>query len=123
MGSTVPLDLDAVAVHGPSTRRGCCRGGAYLDDAQRRQVLYVGLGWDLLISAHPDTSSPTACAFARPDQWSASGCSRDVVRGGHLDPSYAVNFWDLTNRQDWAAVESVQRGLATRRSSPGLRTQ
>ncbi len=33
-------------------------------------------------------------------------------RGAGVDPSYAVEFWDTTNRQDWAACESVQRGLA-----------
>jgi Rieske 2Fe-2S family protein len=44
---------------------------------------------------------------------------RDAVAGGHLDPSYAVNFWDLTNRQDWPAVESVQRGVASPSFVPG----
>ena len=37
-----------------------------------------------------------------------------------FDPAYAVDFWDLTNRQDWAAVESVQRGMASPRFVPGL---
>ena len=35
------------------------------------------------------------------------------------DPAYAVDFWDLTNRQDWAACESVQRGLASPHFRPG----
>jgi len=30
-----------------------------------------------------------------------------------------VDFWDLTNRQDWAACESVQRGLASPHFRPG----
>ena len=30
-----------------------------------------------------------------------------------FDPGYAVEFWDITNRQDWAACESVQRGLSS----------
>jgi glycine betaine catabolism A len=30
-----------------------------------------------------------------------------------------VDFWDLTNRQDWAACESVQRGLRSERYIPG----
>jgi Rieske 2Fe-2S family protein len=30
-----------------------------------------------------------------------------------VDAGAAVEFWDLTNRQDWAACESVQRGLAS----------
>ena len=29
-------------------------------------------------------------------------------------PSFAVDFWDLTNRQDWAACEAVQRGVSRR---------
>jgi glycine betaine catabolism A len=36
-----------------------------------------------------------------------------------LDPGYAVEFWDLTSRQDWLACESVQRGLASRHARPG----
>jgi Rieske 2Fe-2S family protein len=31
----------------------------------------------------------------------------------------AVEFWDITNRQDWAACESVQRGLASPHFKPG----
>jgi Rieske 2Fe-2S family protein len=30
-----------------------------------------------------------------------------------------VEFWDLTNRQDWAACESVQRGLGSPHFRPG----
>ena len=35
------------------------------------------------------------------------------------DATYAVEFWDLTNRQDWAACESVQRGLGSPHFRPG----
>jgi glycine betaine catabolism A len=31
-----------------------------------------------------------------------------------FDPSDAVEFWDLVNRQDWAICESVQRGMTSR---------
>jgi Rieske 2Fe-2S family protein len=31
-----------------------------------------------------------------------------------FDPSDAVEFWDITNRQDWAICESVQQGLRSR---------
>jgi Rieske 2Fe-2S family protein len=31
----------------------------------------------------------------------------------------AVEFWDLTNRQDWAACESVQRGVRSPHFRPG----
>jgi Rieske 2Fe-2S family protein len=41
-----------------------------------------------------------------------------VSRPG-FDPAYAVDLWDLTNRQDWAACEGVQRGVASRGYRPG----
>jgi glycine betaine catabolism A len=31
-----------------------------------------------------------------------------------FDPSDAVDFWDLVNRQDWAICENVQRGMRSR---------
>ena len=36
-----------------------------------------------------------------------------------FDPGYAVGFWDITNRQDWQACESVQRGLSSPHAVPG----
>jgi Rieske 2Fe-2S family protein len=38
----------------------------------------------------------------------------DEMRKSTFDPSDAVGFWDLTNRQDWAICESVQRGMNSR---------
>jgi Rieske 2Fe-2S family protein len=36
-----------------------------------------------------------------------------------FDPGYAIEFWDITNRQDWQACESVQRGLSSPHATPG----
>jgi glycine betaine catabolism A len=36
-----------------------------------------------------------------------------------FDGSYASDFWDVTNKQDWAAIESVQRSAASRGFRPG----
>jgi Rieske 2Fe-2S family protein len=36
-----------------------------------------------------------------------------------FDPMDAVEFWDITNRQDWAVVEGVQRGMTSRRFTHG----
>jgi Rieske 2Fe-2S family protein len=30
-----------------------------------------------------------------------------------------VDFWDITNRQDWQACEAVQRGLSSPHAVPG----
>ena len=46
---------------------------------------------------------------------SASGCSsRRRSRRQDFDPSDAIAFWDLTNRQDWHVCELQQRGTRSR---------
>ncbi len=80
-------------------------------------VRYLGLFPNLLISAHPDyvlthRLTPTAPGRTRVEcEW--------LFPPDVDDPSYAVEFWDLTNRQDWAACESVQRGMANPHFRPG----
>jgi glycine betaine catabolism A len=36
------------------------------------------------------------------------------IERSDFDPSDAVEFWDLVNRQDWAICESVQQGISSR---------
>jgi Rieske 2Fe-2S family protein len=36
-----------------------------------------------------------------------------------FDPTDAVEFWDITNRQDWVICESVQRGMGSRMFTRG----
>jgi Rieske 2Fe-2S family protein len=91
--------------------------GRPIKGAESRRVLYLGLFPNLLVSLHPDyvmTHRLTPLAADR----TAVECSWYFVPGG-TDPSYAVEFWDRTNRQDWAACESVQRGLASPHFKPG----
>jgi len=38
----------------------------------------------------------------------------DEMAKPSFDPSDAVEFWDLVNRQDWRICESVQRGMSSR---------
>jgi len=75
------------------------------------RVEYVGLWPNLLISAHPDyVMTHRLVPLAADRTWIE--CAWYFPDAG-VDPAYAVGFWDLTNRQDWAACESVQRGLAS----------
>jgi Rieske 2Fe-2S family protein len=39
----------------------------------------------------------------------------DEIAKPTFDPSDAVDFWDLVNRQDWAVCENVQSGMTSRR--------
>ncbi|MGQ0641707.1 MAG: aromatic ring-hydroxylating oxygenase subunit alpha [Gemmatimonadaceae bacterium] len=43
----------------------------------------------------------------------------DSVRHPEFDPSGAIEFWDVTNRQDWAICEQSQLGVASRAYTPG----
>jgi Rieske 2Fe-2S family protein len=44
----------------------------------------------------------------------------DEMARPEFDPSDAVDFWDMVNRQDWAICESVQRGMSSRRFETGF---
>ena len=95
-------------------------GDIKADDAHR--VFYYSIFPNLLLSLHPDyvmvhqlwPQSPErvaiACdwffhpdAFGRPD----------------FHPDDAIEFWDMTNRQDWHVCELSQQGIASRAYRPG----
>jgi glycine betaine catabolism A len=88
-----------------------------LDAEGRRRVLYLHVFPNLLVSPHPDYvlthrlepldhgRTRIECRWLFPPEATA--------REG-FDPAYAVEFWDITNRQDWTACEGVQRGATGR---------
>jgi Rieske 2Fe-2S family protein len=84
-------------------------------------VLYLGLLPNLLLSLHPDYVMTHRLLPLAPDRtWvECSWLMLPSSEGTLPDPAYAVTFWDLTNKQDWAACESVQRGLASPHFRPG----
>jgi len=43
----------------------------------------------------------------------------DEMTKADFDPSDAIEFWDLTNRQDWDIVEQSHLGIRSRRYAPG----
>ena len=88
-----------------------------LGERELRQVHYAGLFPNLLISLHPDyvmthrfePAGPGATVVECTWLWPPEAFERPG-----FDPGYAAEFWDITNRQDWAACESVQRGIGGR---------
>jgi glycine betaine catabolism A len=94
----------------------------HLGATARRRVAYLGLLPNLLVSLHPDYVMTHRIDPLAPDR-TAVECqwlfAPEAVAPWGFDPSYAVDFWDLTNRQDWAACEGVQRGVASRGYRPG----
>jgi Rieske 2Fe-2S family protein len=93
-----------------------------LSDKQAREVYYFGLFPNLLISLHPDYvmthrleplepgRTHVECAWLFPPE---------AQERPDFDPTYASEFWDITNLEDWRACESVQRGLASRGQRAG----
>ena len=88
-----------------------------VSQARSRDVIYLHVLPNLLISLHPDYVMTHRVEALAPDrtyvqcQWLFPAAA---LERSDFDPSYAADFWDLTNRQDWTACESVQRGVASR---------
>ncbi len=94
----------------------------HLTENEKRHVYYYALLPNLLLSPHPDyvmthTIWPLAfnqtqviCEFHfLPEEMAKPGFSAED----------AVEFWDLTNKQDWEVSEWSQKGLQSRAYSPG----
>ena len=93
-----------------------------LSAAGLRTVIYLNIFPNVLVSLHPDyvmTHRIVPVAAGRTRIECSWAFAPEAVAMPDFDPSYAVEFWDLTNRQDWTACESVQRGLSSRYASPG----
>jgi len=95
---------------------------AGLGDADRGHVGYYTVFPSLFLSLHPDyvlihRAIPLSSSRTRvlcdwlfhPDAIAAPG----------FDPAPAIEFWDLTNRQDWDLCENAQKGVASLAWVPG----
>jgi Rieske 2Fe-2S family protein len=91
-----------------------------LPEERRRIVGYAALLPNLLISPHPDyVMTHRLVPLAADRTWIE--CSwyfpAEAFERPGFSADYAAEFWDITNREDWAACESVQRNV----TSPGYR--
>jgi glycine betaine catabolism A len=93
-----------------------------LDQQGLRTVIYINILPNVLLSLHPDyvmTHRLTPVAADKTRIECTWAFAPEAVEQPGFDPGYAVEFWDITNRQDWGACESVQRGLSSPQASPG----
>jgi Rieske 2Fe-2S family protein len=120
VGGTMDLreGMDTMSLDGGS-------GGVMLrglDAEALRTVIYLNVFPNILVSLHPDyvmvhRLTPLAADRTRIEcTWSFAP---ESLEQPEFDPSYAVDFWDITNQQDWQACESVQRGLSSPHAQPG----
>jgi Rieske 2Fe-2S family protein len=90
-----------------------------LPGANPTAVEYLHLLPNLLVSAHPDYVMAHRMVPLTPGRTWVE-CSWLTLPGSAASGAPgAVEFWDITNRQDWAACESVQRGLSSPHFRPG----
>ena len=93
-----------------------------LSEAQRQQVVYFAIYPNLLLSLHPDYVMTHTL-------WPRAHDRTEIVCEFHFHPSElatpcpqiddAVEFWDLTNREDWWIAEQSQAGINSRVYTPG----
>ena len=93
-----------------------------VDGVELDRVYYYTIFPSLLLSLHPDyvmvhyvkplaaDRTEVVCAFLFDPR---------TIAQPDFDPSDAVDFWDLTNRQDWHVNQLTQLGLRSRAYSPG----
>ena len=85
-------------------------------------MIYVNIFPNVLLSLHPDyvmTHRLTPIAVNRTMIECTWAFAPEALEKPGFDPGYAVEFWDITNQQDWGACESVQRGLTSEHARPG----
>jgi Rieske 2Fe-2S family protein len=93
-----------------------------LDAQQRGQVHYYAIYPNFLLSLNPDYMMTHTL-------WPRAVDHTQIVCEFHFHPGElkkedfncqdAIEFWDLTNRQDWRIVEASQAGIQSRAYKPG----
>jgi Rieske 2Fe-2S family protein len=108
----------SLATSGRSSRQPLGSVGG--DDLDR--VYYYTIFPSLLLSLHPDYAMVHYCrplAADRTEVTCAWLFDPSAIAKPDFDPADVVEFWDLTNRQDWHVNELTQQGLRSRAYSPG----
>ena len=93
-----------------------------LNEQQRKRVCYYAIYPNLLLSLHPDYMMTHTL-------WPKAVDRTEIVCEWHFHPAEmaksdfqaddAVEFWDLTNREDWGISELAQAGIQSRAYTPG----
>jgi Rieske 2Fe-2S family protein len=93
-----------------------------LSAEDQRRVYYYAILPNMLLSLHPDYMMVHTLWPKAPDR-TINVCEwhfqPEELRRPGFDPSDAVEFWDMTNRQDWHVCELSQEGIASRAYTPG----
>ena len=93
-----------------------------LTGEERKRVCYYTIYPNFLLSLHPDYMMTHTL-------WPKAVDRTEIVCEWHFQPAEiakpdfqandAIEFWDLTNREDWGIVELSQAGIQSRAYTPG----
>jgi phenylpropionate dioxygenase-like ring-hydroxylating dioxygenase large terminal subunit len=97
-----------------------------LTEEERSKVYYYAVYPNLLLSLHPDYMMTHTL-------WPRAVDRTEIICEWHFHPAEmskpdfqgddAVEFWDMTNRQDWGISELSQAGIGSRAYKPGPYSQ
>ena len=110
--------IKTLSTDGQSPRQGL----PGLSEEDRRRVYYYALLPNLLLNLHPDymlTFQIWPMAVDRTDVVCEWHFHPDEMAKPDFDPKDVVEFWDLTNRQDWELSDMAQEGISTLGYRPG----
>lgn len=117
--------MEIRAPHASATMSGRACGRVVnddLDETDRKRAYYYSLMPNMLLSMHPDYVNYyiiTPVAADRTIVESEWMFHPDNEAYPAFNPLDAIEFWDVTNRQDWDIVERSQLGISSRRYQPG----
>lgn len=93
-----------------------------LPEQDRHRAFYYSLMPNLLLSIHPDYVNYYRIQPVAPDRTIVESewlFHPDTLADAPNNVRDAIEFWDVTNRQDWDIIERGQQGVASRRYVPG----
>jgi phenylpropionate dioxygenase-like ring-hydroxylating dioxygenase large terminal subunit len=93
-----------------------------LPEDDRHRGYYYTLMPNLLLSLHPDYVNYYLVHPVAPDRTRVESewlFHPDTIADPANNIRDGVEFWDLTNRQDWDIIEQSQLGISSRRYVPG----
>ena len=93
-----------------------------LSETQRQQVVYFAIYPNFLLSLHPDyvmTHTLWPRAHDRTEIVCEFHFRADELARPDVQIDDAVEFWDLTNKEDWWIAEQSQAGISSRAYTPG----
>jgi Rieske 2Fe-2S family protein len=100
----------------------CARPVGDMSAEDHRRVFYYSIFPNLLLSLHPDYVMVHQIWPLSPERVKIF-CDwffhPDAFRQPEFKPEDAVEFWDVTNRQDWHVCELSQQGITSRAYRPG----